>query len=93
MFQKKFTEAKALLDDIIPNGQTSNGKQYGLQPNYGDNFKTAKKHSEECVFAVQMSVNDGANGPNGNPMDYYNGSFGGPATCCYGWYQPTYDLV
>ena len=93
MFQKKFTEAKALLDDIIPNGQTSNGKKYELLANYGDNFLTSKKNGSEAVFAVQMSVNDGANGPNGNPGDANNGSFGGPASCCYGWFQPTYDLV
>jgi|SRR5665647_400 len=93
MFQKKFTEAKALLDDIISNGQTSNGKKYELLANYGDNFLTSKKHGSEAVFAVQMSVNDGANGPNGNPGDANNGSFGGPASCCYGWFQPTYDLV
>ncbi|MEI7527193.1 MAG: RagB/SusD family nutrient uptake outer membrane protein, partial [Mariniphaga sp.] len=93
MFQKKFIEAKALLDDIISNGQTSNGKKYALLANYGDNFLTSKKHGSEAVFAVQMSVNDGANGPNGNPADANNGSFGGPASCCYGWFQPTYDLV
>ena len=93
MFQKKFALAKTVLDEVIPNGQTSNGKKYALLANYDDNFKTATKHGAEAVFTVQMSVNDGANGPNGNPMDYYNGSFGGPATCCYGWYQATYDLV
>jgi len=93
MFQKKFSEAKVLLDDIILNGQTSNGKKYDLLENYGDNFITETKNGAESVFAVQMSVNDGANGANGNPMDYYNGSFGGPATCCYGWFQPTFDLV
>lgn len=93
MFQKKFAEAKALLDDIIPNGQTSNGKKYELLSEYNDNFITATKHGSEAVFTVQMSVNDGANGANGNPMDYFNGPYGSPATCCYGWYQPTFDLV
>ncbi len=93
MFQKKFAEAKPLLDDIIRNGRTSNGKKYDLLPKYGDNFLTAKKHGPEAIFVAQMSVNDGANGNNGNPMDFYNGTFGGPATCCYGWYQATFDLV
>ncbi|HAM11696.1 MAG: carbohydrate-binding protein SusD [Bacteroidetes bacterium GWE2_41_25] len=93
MFQKKFAEAKVLLDGIIPNGQTSNGKKYALLPEYKDNFRTATKHGSEAVFTVQMSVNDGANGPNGNPNDVYNGTFGGPATCCFGWYQATFDLV
>ncbi|MEO5999431.1 MAG: RagB/SusD family nutrient uptake outer membrane protein [Chitinophagaceae bacterium] len=93
MFQKKFAEAKVLLDEIIVNGQTSNGKKYDLLPNYNDNFIPAKKNGSEAVFTAQMSVNDGANGANGNPMDFYNGSYGGPATCCYGWFQPTFDLV
>lgn len=103
MFQKKFAEAKAVLDDIIANGKTSNNKKYELLAKYGDNFKSATKHGSEAVFTVQMSVNDGAMndtwdtwigpGANGNPMDQWNGSFGGPATCCYGWFQPTFDLV
>jgi hypothetical protein len=93
MFQKKFTEAKALLDDIIPNGVTARNQKYGLQANYGDNFKVAGKNSKESVFAAQMSVNDGSTGGNGNPGEYYNGSFGGPATCCYGWTQPSFDFV
>jgi len=101
MFQKKFTEAKVMLDDIIANGQTSNGLKYALLDNYNDNFITATKHGSEAVFTVQMSVNDGSvflegwmgSSAHGNPMDQYNGSFGGPATCCYGWFQPTWDLV
>jgi hypothetical protein len=93
LFQKKFTEAKPILDDIILNGVTARNQKYGLQDAYGDNFKTAGKNSKESVFAAQMSVNDGANGANGNPGEYYNGSFGGPATCCYGWTQPTFDFV
>lgn len=103
MIQKKFNEAKAVLDDVIPNGQTSNGKKYALLPKYSDNFKSETKNGSESVFAVQMSVNDGAifwpwddwigPGANGNPMDQWNGPFGGPATCCYGWFQPTFDLV
>ena len=92
MFQHKFAEAKALLDDIIPNGQTSNGKKYALLAKYNDNFRTVTKHGSEAVFTVQMSVNDGSNSY-GNPMDFYNGPMGSPATCCYGWLQPTFDLV
>ena len=93
MFQKKFDKAKVLLDDIILNGKTSNNKKYGLQPKYGDNFKVVTKHSEEAVFSVQNSVNDGGKGANGNPAEFYNGTFGGPSTCCYGWTQPSFDFV
>jgi hypothetical protein len=103
MFQKKFTEAKAVLDDVILNGETSSGQKYALLSNYDDNFKHETSNGSESVFTVQMSVNDGAMfsppddwigpGANGNPMDQFNGPYGGPATCCYGWFQPTFDLV
>lgn len=93
MFQRKFEDAKKILDDILLLGVTSQGAKYKLLDKYGDNFKTATRNGTEAVFAVQMSVNDGADGDNGNPMDNYNGTFGGPASCCYGWFQPTFDLV
>lgn len=93
MFQNKFTEAKTLLTDIVTNGVTVNGKKYALAEGYFDNFRTAKKHGAEVVFAVQMSVYDGSNGANGNGADLYNGPFGGPPSCCYGWLQPSFDLV
>ena len=93
MFQHKFAEAKALLDDIIPNGQTSNGKKYELVPEYNLNFIQRGKNGSEAVFTAQMDISDLAKSGNGNPMDQYNGTYGGPATCCYGWSQPTFDLV
>jgi hypothetical protein len=93
IFQEKFAEAKVLLDDIIANGQTSNGLKYELLNYYNDNFITRTKNGSEAVFTVQMSVNDPTTGGNGNQMDRYNGTYGGPATCCYGWAQPTFDLV
>lgn len=93
MFQNKFADSKVLLDDIIANGQTSNGLKYDLLKKYNDNFITKTKNGSEAVFTVQMSVNDGTTSGNGNGMDQYNGTYGGPATCCYGWGQPTFDFV
>lgn len=93
MFQKKFSDAQVLLDDIILNGRTARNQKYGLLAEYGDNFKVATKNSQEAVFSAQNSVNDGANGANGNPGEFYNGTFGGPSTCCYGWTQPSFDFV
>lgn len=93
MFQNKFAEAKPILDDIIANGQTSNGLKYQLLQRYNDNFIARTKNGSEAVFTVQMSVNDGTTSGNGNAMDQYNGTYGGPATCCYGWAQPTFDYV
>ncbi|MEO9003714.1 MAG: RagB/SusD family nutrient uptake outer membrane protein [Ginsengibacter sp.] len=93
MFQFKYTESKPLLDDIIANGVTPNGLKYQLLDHYFDNFRTDKKNGSECVFAAQMSVQDGAGGANGNGADLYNGPFGGPPSCCYGWLQPSFDLA
>ncbi len=93
LFQNKYTEAKPLLDDLIENGVTANGLKYDLSEHYFDNFRTDKKHGPEAVFVAQMSVFDGGNGNNGNAADYYNGPYGGAPTCCFGWLQPSFDLV
>ena len=87
MFQKKFTEAKPLLDSII----TSN--QYHLV-NYQDNFNAETKNNDESVFSAQSSVNDGSAGLNGNYGDLYNypGTGQGPGGCC-GFFQPSQYLV
>jgi len=93
VFQQKFTEAKAILDDVIINGKTSNNKKYALQAEYNLNFIQRGKNSGEAVFTAQMDISDLAKSGNGNPMDQYNGTYGGPATCCYGWSQPSFDLI
>lgn len=93
LFQQKFQEAKDLLDDIVVNGRTSNNLKYALLPKYRDNFRTATKHGSEAVFTIQNSTFDGSNGQNGNVMYFQNGTYGGPASTGYGWYQPTFDLV
>jgi hypothetical protein len=80
MFQHKYTEAKTLLTDLINNGVTTSGQKYQLVPHYGDNFNPSLKNNSEAVFAVQMSVNDGAAGHNGNAGDLLNFPGGGPAT-------------
>lgn len=91
MFQHKFTEARPLLTDIIDNGVTSSGEKYALV-NFADNFNASKRNTSESVFAVQMSVKDGANGANGNAADWLIGMYSGPSTCC-GYYQPSFSLV
>ena len=94
MFEHKYTEAQPLLADVIANGMTANGKHYASTPNYEDNFDPAKKNNEESVFAVQMSVNDGALGANGNTSDGigYSGPYGGPFPT-FGFYQPSFSLA
>lgn len=94
MFQQKFAEAKPLLADIIANGVTAKGLKYALLERYADNFKPSKKNNAESVFAVQMSVNDGAGGNNGNASNGtgHAGPYGGPYPS-YGFYQPSFNLV
>ncbi|HBE41062.1 MAG TPA: RagB/SusD family nutrient uptake outer membrane protein [Bacteroidales bacterium] len=93
MFQHKFALAKPLLEEAIANGKTSNNKKYALQAEYNLNFIQRGKNSAEAVFTAQMDISDLAKSGNGNPMKQYNGTYGGPATCCYGWSQPTFDAV
>jgi hypothetical protein len=87
MFEHNYNAAKPLLADIINSGQ------YGLLDQYHQNFDIINKNSKESVFASQSSVNDGANGANGNWGDVLNFPYGGsPGTCC-GFFQPTQYLV
>ncbi len=97
MFQKKFTEAKAILDDIIANGVTSKGTKYALVPKFADNFNAETENNSESIFQVQYSVNDGSNANKsawGDVLNfpYNNGSNDMPGGCC-GFYQPTQNLV
>jgi hypothetical protein len=90
IFQKKFAEAQSLLEAIISSGK------YQLV-NYHDNFNPETKNSSESVFSVQMSVNDGAAGLNGNYGDLSNfpgtGMFGSQPGACCGTFQPSQYLV
>jgi hypothetical protein len=90
MFQKKYAEAKPLLEAIIGSGK------YDLV-NYHVNFNPETKNSNESVFSVQMSVNDGALGLNGNygdVLNFPNGFLFGlqPGLCC-GFFMPSQFLV
>lgn len=95
LYQKKYTEAKALFDLIIANGKTSNGKKYGLVPRFADLFKASNDNNEESVFAIQAAANTG-NVNNANPefdLNYpYNTGPNGPGNCC-GFNQPSFEYV
>jgi hypothetical protein len=91
MFDHKYPAAFDILKDVIANGKTSSGAKYALGP-YANNFNPSTKNGAEGVFVVQTSVNDGANGLNGNAGNVLNFPSGGPAGCC-GFFQPTFDFV
>lgn len=97
MFQNKFTEAKALFDDIIANGVTTNGKKYGLYPNFKGLFTVASENSEESVFAFQAT--GGAQNVSNSLHELamampYNAAAGqvAPSDCC-GFFQPSFDMA
>lgn len=97
IFQKKFLEAKAILDDVIANGKNTKGTPYKLVDKFADNFNAETENNSESIFQVQYSVNDGS-GANksawGDVLNfpYNNGSGDMPGGCC-GFYQPTQNLV
>ncbi|HEY8659475.1 MAG TPA: RagB/SusD family nutrient uptake outer membrane protein [Hanamia sp.] len=98
MFEKKFSTAYPILQDIIANGKTSGGEKYQLDKHFYSNFNPAQKNSAESVFAAQTSVQDGSSvdwgaDPNGNYGDLLNFPYnGGPGACC-GFYNPSQDLA
>ena len=97
IFQKKFAEAKPILDDVIANGINTKGVKYALVAKFADNFNAETENNSESIFQVQYSVNDGS-GANksawGDVLNfpYNNGSNDMPGGCC-GFYQPTQNLV
>src|SRR6476469_6668894 len=98
MFEKKYSTAYPILQDIILNGKTTKGDKYALLPHFFSNFNPAQKNSSESVFAAQTSVQDGSSvdwgaDPNGNYGDILNFPYnGGPGACC-GFYNPSQDLA
>ena len=102
MFQKKYTDAKPLLDELISSGTTSDGLKYDLI-NYSSNFNPAQNHKgdAEAVFNVQMSVNEGSGNAQNNNQGVANGNYGdllnfpynaGPGACC-GFFNPSQSLA
>ncbi len=94
MYQKKFTEAKALYDLIIASGKTSNGLKYALVPKYADVFRASNDNNSESVFAIQAAANTGSVN-NANPefdLNFpYNTGPNGPGNCC-GFFQPSFEM-
>lgn len=94
MFQNKFTEAKALFDQIIANGVNASGVKYALTPNYHSNFRITSENNSETVFAIQASYGDGSttNANYDNILNYPHGGGSKPGGCC-GFFQPSQNLV
>ncbi len=91
MFDRKFEEAKPVLEDVIQNGVTARGVKFELIPEFGKLWQVEFENNSEAVFAIQMSVNDGTLGFNGNAMESTNYP---PFYPTGGWgNQPSFSLV
>lgn len=84
--------AKPILEDIILNGTNSAGVKLALQPTFSEIFRPATENGSESVFSVQMSVNDGATGRNGNDGETFNYPPWIPGVGGWG-HQPSFNLV
>ena len=94
MFQRKYAEAKALLDVIIASGVTSKGEKYDLMPCFHDNFDAATENNQESVFQIQFSASDGSLGRNGNLGEITNTPKTDPPGSFFGYNkQPSQNLV
>lgn len=95
MFQNKFAPAKALFDDVIANGVTSNGLKYGLVPYYDNMFRGKNDNHQESIWAYQSAAGTGSVN-NANPefdLNFpYNTGPSGPGNCC-GFFQPSFTFV
>jgi len=95
MYTKEYTKAKALFDDVIANGVTSNGLKYGLVPYYDDMFRGRNDNHQESIWAYQSAANTGSV-LNANPefdLNFpYNTGPAGPGNCC-GFFQPSFTFV
>lgn len=97
MFQNKFTEAKALFDDIIANGVTASGQKYGLFPDFEGLFRVANENSQESIFSFQATggAQNTSNALHELAMAMpYNTAAGqsAPSDCC-GFFHPSFDMA
>lgn len=95
LYEKKYSDAKTLFDQVIASGTTSGGTKYALLSNFQDNFNAAKDNGSESVFAIQAAANTGSS-DNANPeivLNFpYNTGSNGPAGCC-GFNAPSFELA
>jgi hypothetical protein len=85
MFQKKFQQAKELLQDVYANGG------FSLMPSYEQNYMIKTINNAESIFEIQYAVNDGF--PN-SPNSGLGESICGPHFIgSSGFYLPSHSLV
>ena len=86
LYQSKWTEASATLNDVVDNGP------YALLPDFVNNFRSNGENGSESIFAIQFTT-DGGQSFNANQVGALNFPNPGPFGSCCGFYQPTQDLL
>ena len=95
LYQKKYSEAKTVFDDVIANGVTSNGLDYALLEDYPQIYNAENDNHAESVFDVESANNTGHvyNANAFDDLNYpYNTGPDGPGNCC-GFFQPSFELA
>lgn len=90
-----YAGALPLLNEVKTSGTRPDGSPIGLHPTYGDLFEITNRNTEENVYTVQYSVNDGAGSANAGYPEILNFPYkagGSPGGCC-GFFQPTQEFV
>jgi len=90
-----YAGALTLLNEVKTSGTRPDGTSIGLHPTYGDLFEITNRNTEENVYTVQYSVNDGAGSANAGYPEILNFPYkagGSPGGCC-GFFQPTQEFV
>ncbi|ARU26688.1 RagB/SusD family nutrient uptake outer membrane protein [Cellvibrio sp. PSBB006] len=84
--QAKLEEVVTLVDEI------EQENRYDLLDNFGYNFMHEFENSEESVFAIQRSMNDGSPDGRGSWASALNAPLQGGFGCC-GFHVPTENFV
>ncbi|MCB0851474.1 MAG: RagB/SusD family nutrient uptake outer membrane protein, partial [Bacteroidetes bacterium] len=94
MWQGKWSEAEAVLDDIVNNGTTSSGDPLELTAQYHHNFRAdLESGNTELMFGYEAAYGDGSIS-NGNYENTLNQPHGSSArTACCGFFQPSQNLA
>jgi starch-binding outer membrane protein, SusD/RagB family len=92
LFQKKYTEASAILETVIASGKTTTGASYGLVDNFADAFSALTENNKEHVFSVQAAAGTGTE-QNAQPELVLNFTYTSPAVGCCGFFQPSIDAA
>ncbi len=95
LYQGKFGEAKTWFDNVIQNGQTTNGLKYQLLDHYAQIYNAENDNHAESIMDVESANNSGSvqNANAFDDLNYpYNTGSDGPGNCC-GFFQPSFELA